>query len=86
MKKIIAKFLNAMRDRRNERKSTTEIEIGKIYHVKHTMRNNFYLRVQAFNDVWVEGLVMNAETLKAQEETILRRCLCVFTRQEDEKK
>ncbi len=85
MKKTIAKILNAMRDRRNERKSATEIETGEIYHVKHTMRKDFYLRVQTFNDVWVEGLVMNAETLQAQEETILRRCLCTFTKQKGKK-
>ncbi len=85
MKKIIAKFSNAMRDRRNKRKTTTYIEVGKIYHVKHVMRKSFYLRVKAFNEVWVEGLRMNAETLQAEEEIILRRCLCTFTRQEGKK-
>ncbi len=85
MKKIIAKFLNAVKDRRKKRKGTTYIETGKIYHVRHIMRKSFYLKIRTFNDVWVEGLVMNVETLQANEEIILRRCLCTFTRLEDKK-
>lgn len=83
MKKLIAKFLNARRDAKKE---TNVIEIGESYHVKHSYKLDFYIKVKTVNDVWVVGFSMDAETMTPGEEIIVMRELCRFTKLGDEKK
>ncbi len=80
MKKIIAKLINAIKNRRIHKEATIKIEIGESYHVKHTMRNDFYIKVTIVNNVWVWGFVMDAKTMNPGEEIILMRRLCIFTK------
>jgi len=82
MRKLIAKFLNARRDAKKE---TDVIEIGESYHVKHTYKKDFYIKVKSVNSTWVVGFVMDAETLTPGEEIITMRELCKFTKLEDKK-
>jgi hypothetical protein len=86
MKKLIAKVLNATRDRRSARKETTEIVIGEAYLVKHKYKRNFYITVKSVNDTWVVGHAMDAEFQEDVEERIIMRELCSFTKLGDENK
>lgn len=83
--KLIAKFLNAIKNRRSEKRNTTKIEVGKVYYVKHTMQKDFYIKVKTVNDAWVVGFAMDAKTMQPLEEIIILRKLCVFTLLESEK-
>lgn len=90
MKKMIAKMLSAAKNRRAEKRATTEIKVGEIYHVKHTLRGGFYIKVQEIKGVWVEGFSVGvndliSDTTQSGEEIIVRRELCTFTKLGDEK-
>lgn len=91
--KLIAKLLNAVKNRRSEKRKTTKIKVGEsyhvevkiAYHVKHTVRKDFYVKVTMVNDVWVEGFTIDAKTMQPLEEIIILRKLCIFTLLESEK-
>lgn len=85
MKKLIAKFLNAIRDRRNKRRETTMIEVGELYLVKHRGRRDFHIILKKVNDTWVEGHATDAQTMNPLEERIVMRKLCKFTKLGDGK-
>lgn len=86
MIKLIARLSNAIRDRRKARKETTGIKVGECYFVKHSYKQDFYIKVKKFNDAWVEGFVIDAETLAAgEEEVTLLRQLCKFRKLEGRK-
>jgi hypothetical protein len=81
MKKIVAKFLNAIKERRAKKRQTVKIKIGEIYFVKHTYRKDFYIKVTTVNDAWVEGFVMDADNVGTVGEIIIiLRGLCRFTK------
>lgn len=80
MKKIIAKFLNAMKERKAKKRQTNKIEVGEVYFVTHAYKKDFYIKVSSFNDAWVEGIAVNSETVTDGEEIIVLRKLCKFTK------
>lgn len=88
MKKLIKRIVNVVEKKRREREKAAEpeIEVGKSYHVKHTIRNDFYIIVTNANKIWVEGLVMDAESREPGLETIAMRQLCIFRELKDKGK
>jgi hypothetical protein len=88
MKKLIKRIVNVVEKKRwkKEKAAEPEIEIGKSYHVKHTIRKDFYMIVISVNKVWVEGLALDAESREPGLETIAMRQLCIFRELKDKGK
>jgi hypothetical protein len=76
MKRLIAKVSNAIRNRREEKRSG-KIEVGKIYIVKHTLHVERKIKITAFNETWAEGKLVDSLGMEL-EEVILMRSLCTF--------
>lgn len=78
MKKIIARMSNAIRNRREEKRSG-KIEVNKIYIVTHTLHVERKIKITAFNETWAEGNLVDSLG-RELEEVILMRSLCTFTK------
>jgi hypothetical protein len=77
MKKLIARILNAIRDRWKKKRSG-KIEVGKTYLVSHTHRGERIIKITNFNELWASGMWIDSLGREVETEIILMRTLCTF--------